>query len=151
VNLAGLAQEAARDLRLAGGESTRVFLEGPDVMAWADEDSLRQALRNLVMNAADAAGSTGKIVLRTGFEANRRVWIEVEDDGPGVPPQLRDRLFLPFTTGKPGGTGLGLAVVSRVVEEHEGHLECLEGKSGGARFRITLGEVEAAAAGSRAA
>jgi two-component system, NtrC family, sensor histidine kinase PilS len=150
LDLTGVAQEAAEDLRLARSEGPSIQVEGVPVAAWADEDQVRQALRNLVLNAADAAGTTGSITLRTGGAADR-VWIEVEDTGPGVPAALRERIFHPFTSGKPGGTGLGLAIVSRIMEEHEGEIELLPGRSSGARFRMTFSESRAARGMARAA
>ena len=151
LDLAGLAREAAEDLRLSRGEVVKIRVEGEAAVAWADADHLRQAVRNLAMNAADAVGESGTVVLRSGRGPGPRAWIEVEDDGPGVPAALRDRLFEPFTTGKPGGTGLGLAIVRRIVEEHEGSLELLEGQGTGGRFRITLSEAQAVGIASRAA
>ena len=122
LDLAGMANQAADDLRLARGEGPRITVLGDAAEAWADEDQVRQALRNLVMNAADAAGSSGTITLRTGSRSGDRVWVEVEDTGPGVPPALRERIFHPFTSGKPGGTGLGLAIARGLVEGQQGTL-----------------------------
>lgn len=139
VDLEELAGEAAE---IAGLSGTRVQVEGRAPAAWGDADQLSQALRNLVQNAGDAAGETGHIVVRVG-EGPTGVWIEVEDDGPGVRPQDRARIFEPFFTNKPGGTGLGLPLVSRIVEEHEGQLELLESETGGARFRMTLAKAAA--------
>jgi two-component system sensor histidine kinase PilS (NtrC family) len=138
IDLEALAREAVEDARLARKGSPAIRIEGGPVGAQGDEDHLRQALRNLVMNAADAVGEGGTIVLRTGTDATGRPWIEVEDDGPGIPPAERERVLQPFVTSKPGGTGLGLAIVSRIVEDHEGQLRLLDGTSGGARFRIVL-------------
>ena len=151
LDLAGMAEQAAQDLRLARGDGPKIVVEGEAALAWADEDQVRQALRNLVMNAADAAGPGGTVTLRTGQRSGGRPWVEVEDNGPGVSPALRERIFHPFTSGKPGGTGLGLAIVSRIIEEHEGDIELLPAASGGARFRMTFTGSRAARGMSRAA
>jgi two-component system, NtrC family, sensor histidine kinase PilS len=151
LDLAGMAEQAAQDLRLARGDGPKIVVEGEAALAWADEDQVRQALRNLVMNAADAAGPGGTVTLRTGRRSGGRPWVEVEDNGPGVSPALRERIFHPFTSGKPGGTGLGLAIVSRIIEEHEGDIELLPAASGGARFRMTFTGSRAARGMSRAA
>jgi two-component system, NtrC family, sensor histidine kinase PilS len=151
IDLAAMAGQAAEDHRLARGEGPGIVVEGDPAMAWADEDQVRQALRNLVMNAADAAGPSGTITLRTGRSPGERVWVEVDDTGPGVPAALRERIFHPFTSGKPGGTGLGLAIVSRIMEEHEGEIELLPSFSGGARFRMTMSGSRAARGMARAA
>ena len=151
LSLAGIANQAAEDLRLARGEGPQIVIEGEPAEAWADEDQVRQALRNLVMNAADAAGPSGTVMVRTGRAKGDRVWVEVEDTGPGVPAALRERIFHPFTSGKPGGTGLGLAIVSRIMEEHEGEIELLPTHTGGARFRMTFCSSRRAVGMARAA
>ncbi len=138
VDLSRIAAEVVHDLRLSGRICGEVAVEGSEVEAWADADQIRQAVRNLAMNAVDAAGPEGRVTLRTGAEAPGRCWIEIEDDGPGIPAELRNRVFQPFYTTKPGGTGLGLAIVARIVEEHDGKLQLLDSASGGARFRLLL-------------
>ncbi len=109
---------------------------------------LTQVLLNLVMNAAHAIGAsetsaaselTGRIVVRART-VDGRTRIEVEDDGPGVPPELRDRLFEPFVTSKPAGegTGLGLAVCRALVDAAGGALTVEDVAPHGARFVIDL-------------
>ena len=93
---------------------------------------IEQACRNLLKNAREAAGPGGSVTLavwKDGFE--------VIDDGPGVPPEVRDSLFTPFVSAKPRGTGLGLTVVQRVAEAHGGRVT-LEDSMPGARFRVDL-------------
>lgn len=98
-----------------------------------DEDLLHRAVFNLVLNALQAVPDHGHVrvrVARASVEQYRvpaltalnapLVAITVADDGPGIPAELRDRLFEPFVSGKPGGTGLGLPVVHRAVEAHRG-------------------------------
>ena len=105
--------------------------------AHADRDQLTQVLVNLVKNAEEAmAGRSGKISVRV--VAGEELRVEVEDEGPGIPPELRDRLFEPYVTTKEHGTGLGLAIARRIVEEHPGRLELHAGSSGGALFRVVL-------------
>ena len=64
--------------------------------------------------------------------------IDVADDGPGVPDDLRDRIFNPFFTTKPRGSGLGLAIVRKIVDAHDGRIVVTRLGTGGARFRVTL-------------
>jgi two-component system, NtrC family, nitrogen regulation sensor histidine kinase NtrY len=64
--------------------------------------------------------------------------IEVEDEGPGIPAELRARLFEPYVTTKPAGTGLGLAIAARIIQEHNGRLELATAAQTGARFCIVL-------------
>ncbi len=102
-----------------------------------DLDKLRRALFNIAANAREAMGGQGKLYVHARVKGGRLV-LDLRDEGPGVPQELHERLFEPFVThGKKGGTGLGLAVARRFVEDHGGQLELLpEGK--GACFRIQL-------------
>ena len=97
-----------------------------------DRNQIIQALLNLARNAMQAVGAHGRIVLRTRALTNvsigsRRyrvvVGIQVEDDGPGVPVELKDTVFYPLVTGRKTGTGLGLAVAQDLVGRHDGLIE----------------------------
>jgi signal transduction histidine kinase len=103
----------------------------------ADRDQIYEAVLNLVLNATDAIARGGRVTVRLTASA-RNVSIDVADNGPGVKPELRGRIFNPFFTTKAKGTGLGLAKVATVVEAHHGTVECLEEPGGGACFRMTL-------------
>jgi signal transduction histidine kinase len=140
-DLGALAGELADETRVSGGDALTVAVDGERAPAWGDAEQVRQALRNLVRNAVEAMDGRGTIVLRTGCDPGSGPWIEVLDTGPGIPEADRARIMEPFYTSKPGGTGLGLALVNRIVEDHEGRFQILEGP-GGARFRITLKQPE---------
>lgn len=105
-----------------------------------DPMMLRRCLDNLIRNAAQALHSAerhGRVVV----EAYRRggsAYIEVRDNGPGVPREAWDRIFDPYYTTKSEGTGLGLAIVKKVVLEHGGEIELTDSREGGALFRIEL-------------
>lgn len=97
-----------------------------------DRHQLVQALLNVVRNALQAIGERGRIVLRTRVVSNARIGLErcrlavridVEDDGPGVPEQIRSSLFYPLVTGRVDGTGLGLAVAQEIVTRNGGAIE----------------------------
>ncbi len=120
------------DIRFAPGPEWGAALVG-------DPDQLRQVLVNLLLNAAQAMGETGILSIEVRQEEAGAV-IEVCDSGVGVPPELRERIFEPFfsTKAKGEGTGLGLSVCRRLVEDHGGCLTVGEAPGGGARFRVDL-------------
>ncbi len=102
-----------------------------------DADLVSQVLVGLLANGAEAAGPRGEISLNARA-AEGSVQIEVADSGPGVPPELRERVFEPFFTTRARGTGLGLAIARQIIEAHGGRIEVAEGSGGGALFRIQL-------------
>lgn len=116
---------------------------------WADEAQLRQVFLNLVKNALEAMGRVGTLTITTRMETDFHVrnlgrgggkflWIEIEDTGPGVPPEDCERIFTPFFTTKSKGTGLGLAVSQRLVTQHGGLIRVESEPGRGTRFRISL-------------
>jgi len=111
----------------------------------ADPQQLKQVLMNLVHNAAESIGRDGVITLRA-HQGNSRlnakptqvVMLEVEDNGPGIPPEVQARLFDPFYSTKEQGTGLGLPIARRIIEKHGGDLQFETELGKGALFRIVL-------------
>jgi two-component system, NtrC family, nitrogen regulation sensor histidine kinase GlnL len=114
-----------------------------------DRDQMVQAFLNLVRNAATALDGQGEIVVRSRATTNFTIGevrhraiasIEIEDDGPGIPPALKDSVFFPLVTGRPDGTGLGLPVAQDLVSRHGGLIE-FESRPGKTVFcvRIPLG------------
>ena len=106
--------------------------ESPPVLVNASE--LVSAVVNLVVNAAEALADTGTIRVRTG--ADEGGWIEIADDGPGMPPEVARRVFEPFFTTKDRGTGLGLAQVYALAQRHGGRVELDTAPGAGTRFRL---------------
>jgi signal transduction histidine kinase len=102
----------------------------------ADAGRLRQVFANLLANAAQAQGQ-GELVLSAQADG-ASVRVVVRDQGPGVPSELRARLFDPFVTGRETGTGLGLAISRRLVERHGGSLSLLDENGPGAAFEVRL-------------
>ncbi|MFG6486214.1 nitrogen regulation protein NR(II) [Roseateles sp. BYS78W] len=102
-----------------------------------DEEQLLQVALNLVQNALRAAGSGGRVLL-SARDAPDLLTVACDDDGPGVPPDIADRLFDPFVTRGENGIGLGLAVVQQLVQAHGGSIRVLRSALGGSRFEFTL-------------
>ncbi len=104
-----------------------------------DAEQLKQALVNLIDNAAASIVDTGDIYLRTRFDKDLSMaMIEVEDNGTGVPVAMRNKIFEPYVTGKENGTGLGLAIVLQIVSDHLGFIRYNPVQTGGSNFRIEL-------------
>jgi signal transduction histidine kinase len=109
-----------------------------DAFVRVDEREVTRALVNLVFNALDAAGPGGRVWLDAVDAGEGQVGIVVADDGPGVPAELRQRIFNPFFTTKDTGTGLGLSIVHRIAEAHGGRVEIGDRPGGGAAFTMVL-------------
>lgn len=112
-------------------------VQGEPLSVEADEQSLRQALFNLLLNAIQAVDSAGEIQIVTERRNAAEASLEVRDNGPGVPPEHRTEIFKPYFTAQKQGTGLGLAVVQQIVLAHGWEVECLANQPRGAIFRIT--------------
>jgi nitrogen fixation/metabolism regulation signal transduction histidine kinase len=128
----------------AGVEIRKRWADSP-VAVLGDSDLLTQAVVNLLINATQALAESERrvIALETGARGDER-WIRVSDAGPGVPPELRDRIFDPFITTRRRGTGLGLAIVSHIISAHGGRIACLGSEEGGAAFEMALPQAEEA-------
>lgn len=120
-------------------EEKRVKIEvkGDALTIEADEQLLRQMLFNLLLNAIQAVPEGGMIQLVVERRNASEAWLEVRDNGPGVPAQQRKEIFKPYFTTHQKGTGLGLAVVQQIVLAHGWEIECLANEPQGAIFRIT--------------
>lgn len=104
-----------------------------------DTDQMKRLLINLVDNAIEATEKKGTVVISTEFDRSQgRVRLGVADDGPGIPQEDRDRLFVPHFSTKKRGSGLGLAIVSRIVQEHQGTIRVEDNRPRGARFVVEL-------------
>jgi signal transduction histidine kinase len=103
----------------------------------ADEQLLRQALFNLLLNAVQAVDGDGEIQVAAVRRNATEAWLEVRDNGPGVPADRRSEIFKPYFTTQKTGTGLGLAVVQQIVLAHGWEVECLPNAPKGAIFRIS--------------
>jgi signal transduction histidine kinase len=101
-------------------------------------DSLRRAFSNILRNAAEACDGKGELEIVAAPYNGGGVRIEIRDHGPGVPPEMAQRIFDPYSTGKAGGTGLGLALVKQTIEMHGGSIEVGNTPGGGATFIVQM-------------
>jgi len=129
-----------------------IVFDVPDGLPQVDGDAsqLCQVFSNLLTNAFEAVNGKGRVVLRASLENIEQdpafgsdapepaVVVDVIDDGPGIPAELSDRIFNPFFTTKTTGSGLGLPIVRKIVDAHDGRLDLSSGPAKGTRFRVTL-------------
>jgi len=128
------AEGRARGVELGYGRVDR------DVVASADGQRLRQVFANVMKNALEAIDTRradGRVVVNLLAEEDRAV-VEVIDNGAGIAPENREKIFLPFFTTKPSGTGLGMAIVKKIVDLHGGDVSVESDPGRGTRVRISL-------------
>ena len=153
VSLAGVVRDA---VTTAEGHKhrgdTRVTVNVPETLpeVQGDPHQLRQIFTNLLTNAFEAMGGDGMVeitaievapeeeVVAGGDSNGPMIQIEVVDNGPGVPPDVVEKIFSPFFTTKPQGSGLGLAIVRKIVDAHDGRIDVGARPGGGPRFRVTI-------------
>jgi len=151
VDLLAVAKDAARVVQVHPdcGPQAAVVVEGEETVLQGDADLLHRVVANLLLNAVQAArGQPVRVTVRVGmlpinelphgadFETAAR--LQVADDGPGIPDEIKERLFQPFVSGRPGGSGLGLAIVQRAVEAHRGLVYVESRIRAGTTFTILL-------------
>jgi two-component system, sporulation sensor kinase E len=116
--------------------------QAPGATIYADARQLTQACLNLILNAIDAMPEGGRLTLTIshGQADNERptTLISVSDTGQGIDPEVSARIFNPFVTTKASGTGLGLAKVFSIMENHDGRVECVSEQGVGATFNLYL-------------
>ncbi|MGF1640185.1 MAG: PAS domain S-box protein [Rhodospirillales bacterium] len=150
----GKARRSAQDINVVVEETTSLALVGAtDIgldlqldlardlpIVFVDKIQIQQVVANLIRNGLDAMAQSNhrRLVIRTSRGEGAAVAIEISDNGPGISPAVADRLFEPFVTTKPQGTGIGLSICRSIVEDHHGHLTVVSRRDGGATFRFTL-------------
>ncbi|MCP2262691.1 sensor histidine kinase [Promicromonospora thailandica] len=162
VDLAALAAAAARENRAVAGRRGVSITERahPGPVAYGDANALARALDNLLSNAVRLAPAGSAVTVGVGSRQGW-AWVAVADEGPGVPPEARDRIFDRFYRGPdggaddrpgeaPDGTGLGLAIARQVAESHDGHLLHADHGDRGSTFTIWLPDRTLDRAGQRA-
>jgi signal transduction histidine kinase len=140
-NVSEVIQRALQAVRLHPRHHSRTIdvVCSNQVSGWFDSRKLERALYNLLLNACEAAPSEGGHVEVSAGELGRAISIAVSDNGPGVAECIRERLFHPFVSyGKENGTGLGLAVVQKIVQDHGGEISVERIAEAKTVFRIVL-------------
>ncbi len=136
-----LIVEELTDFYRPQAESNHVVLRSalPDtpVSCCIDAGLIKQAILNLIINAAQAMSADGELLLRLSADADRAT-LEVIDTGPGIKPELRKKIFEPYYSTTPGGTGLGLPTARRIVRRHDGDISLDSEPGKGTRFAITI-------------
>lgn len=141
IDLHSIAERAADEVRAEvtsrGGD---VIVRGEFPVIEGDDVLLRQAFSNLLRNAVEACvdASTPPNIVVDGRVESGSVRVSIDDNGPGVAPKDRDRVFRPFVTTKGRGTGLGLALVQKIIVTHNGRIQVAAAPAGGASFQIVL-------------
>ncbi|HQY87111.1 MAG TPA: ATP-binding protein [Tepidisphaeraceae bacterium] len=138
VDVVELTREAIEHARTShSNRNANIELNAPKSLDFElDARLMNQAIINLVSNALDVVD--GKRVVVTISRSRSRLRIKVEDEGPGIPVDVIDRVFHPFFTTRDDGTGLGLALVHRIAEAHDGNVEARNREQGGACFEIVI-------------
>ncbi len=132
VNLSAVLEEVAAGARRSGAE---VAVDTPEALTLSlRADAVRRAITNLVDNARRHAHRVALAAMPQG----RMVFVTVDDDGPGIPPERRESVFLPFESDATGGTGLGLTIARDIVRAHGGEIVLEDSPLGGLRARIRL-------------
>ncbi|OAI49015.1 hypothetical protein AYO44_01020 [Planctomycetaceae bacterium SCGC AG-212-F19] len=132
------ARQQGVTITVSPGGQAAAGEDAPALLGFADSGQLCTVLINLFLNALDAMPRGGQLLVALqslGASGNR---LTVSDSGPGIAPEMMDRLFTPFHSTKPTGTGLGLTISQRIIEEHGGHIAVRNGLERGASFIITL-------------
>ncbi|HET6795715.1 MAG TPA: ATP-binding protein [Gemmatimonadales bacterium] len=125
-----------------------IMVEGSHTLLEGDEDLLHRVVANLVLNAVQAARGPMRIIVSVsmaqvteiphGTNLEHAVRLQIRDNGPGIPEEVREKLFQPFVSGRSGGSGLGLAIVQRAVEAHRGLVLVDSAPGSGTTFTIFL-------------
>jgi signal transduction histidine kinase len=129
--------ESVRRQPAAQHASIALTLGEQSLEVLADRERLRRVFQNLLLNAAQVGGDGVRITV-DARSCEGGVEVRVVDDGPGIPPALQGRLFEPFVSGRPGGSGLGLALSRRILEQHGGSLRHVPGAGRGTTFRVVV-------------
>jgi len=139
LDLCTIVRECTEDFRYAAPQDVILTAECPEgeVIISGDREAVRKILTNLIDNAIRAVGTAGKITITVETGGDMAVLICV-DNGVGIPPEIKSRIFEPGVSSRPGGTGLGLSICRSLVAAHGGRIEIIDALSGGTGIRIEI-------------
>ncbi len=143
-DLRGVLEDVVKqqtELANTSGVTISLHVRDGDLSFVFDPDLLHSAISNLVQNAIQASGEGQEVQIRAE-ESEENVLIFVSDHGEGIQPQHLESIFNPFFTTKPQGVGLGLAIVSKIVDEHQGRINVFSEPGAGTRFEMILPKVQ---------
>lgn len=135
--IGAMVRELTRRLDASGRINWLCDLKPNPFVAWVDAGQFRQVLQNLLQNAVESMKGRGDVTI-AAWRAAGADYLEVRDTGPGIPDEIRPRLFEPLVTSKKTGTGLGLLLCRQIVSRHGGEISVAEKSGTGACFRIRL-------------
>jgi signal transduction histidine kinase len=140
VDISQLVRKITEVLSGRSGTKALTFASEPNVPhVKIDPGMIREAVTNLILNSVEALPETGRISVQTGYDADRSsVFIEVEDNGPGIQREAQSKIFDPGYSTKEKGNGYGLSICDRIVSAHRGNLRVISQPGAGAVFRIDL-------------
>ncbi len=127
--------QLTRQLALKNGVVVSLDAASAPATVAGEEEQLKQAFLNLVLNALQAMPTGGTLDLTAASEGGE-VQLRFRDSGPGIPPELREKIFNPFFTTRREGTGLGLAITQRIVSAHGGRIEVTSNPGAGTTFTV---------------
>lgn len=138
IDVADLVEDVIQTTRaVAANNTVKIIVVGSSGFLRGDREKLKQALLNLVLNAIQVQPQGGLVKISLA-EFSSDIEIKIIDEGPGIEPDIADKIFDPFFTAREGGTGLGLAVTHRIVEEHGGTIRVQSPPGQGAAFILNL-------------
>jgi signal transduction histidine kinase len=104
---------------------------------FADRDQIKRAILNVIKNGLEAIPPGGRVTLRTIY-SERKATVIIADNGHGLSESAKNNLFIPYFTTKPGGSGLGLVIVKKIITEHDGGIKVTNSTEGGTAVIIDL-------------
>ncbi|TES54594.1 HAMP domain-containing protein [Halalkalibacterium halodurans] len=121
-----------------GHDDLKIEMKLDSAVVMMDRKQMKQVLHNLIKNSIDAVGGTGTVTLYSKVDESGWYHLFIRDTGKGIPSHLQETIFEPFSSSKESGTGLGLTIVQRIIENHHGSIQLVDSSENGTTFQISL-------------